>query len=195
MRVAKQPERTPITDLQEMLRLINYESPLSYDGLYGTETDGEVRHFQRENGLPETGVVDGETWEAIRKAYKRQLVLQGQAEPLRIVLQPNQVIGKNSDNLHVFLLQALLLAMKELYLDVPAVKVTGILDAPTARALIWFQERAGLEPSGELDKLTWKYLVHEYRQIIGDGSGSFPVRIQQLPESPDEALRRGTTQT
>ena len=182
MRVAKQPERTPITDVQEMLRLLNYDSPLSYDGLYGTETDKEVRRFQRENGLPETGVVDGDTWEAIRKAYRRALVLQGQAEPLRIVLQPNQVIGKNSDNLHVYLLQALLLAMKELYLDVPPVKVTGILDSPTARALVWFQERAGLPTTGELDKLTWKHLVHEYRQLIGDGTGSFPVRTLQLPE-------------
>lgn len=193
MRVAKQPERTPITDLQEMLRLITPDTPLSYDGLYGSETERDVRRFQRENGLPETGVVDGDTWEAIRKAYQRQLVLQGQAEPLRIVLQPNQVIGKNSDNLHIFLLQALLLAMKELYLEVPPVKVTGILDAPTERALIWFQERAGLEPSGELDKLTWKYLVHEYRQIIGDGTGSFPVRIQQLPESSEDQRRSTST--
>jgi peptidoglycan hydrolase-like protein with peptidoglycan-binding domain len=193
MRVAKQPERTPITDLQEMLRLINPDTPLSYDGLYGSETERDVRRFQRENGLTETGVVDGDTWEAIRKAYQRQLVLQGQAEPLRIVLQPNQVIGKNSDNLHIFLLQALLLAMKELYLEVPPVKVTGILDAPTERALIWFQERAGLEPSGELDKLTWKYLVHEYRQIIGDGTGSFPVRIQQLPETPEDQRRSTST--
>ena len=193
MRVAKQPERTPITDLQEMLRLINPDTPLSYDGLYGSETERDVRRFQRENGLTETGVVDGDTWEAIRKAYQRQLVLQGQAEPLRIVLQPNQVIGKNSDNLHIFLLQALLLAMKELYLEVPPVKVTGILDAPTERALIWFQERAGLEPSGELDKLTWKYLVHEYRQIIGDGTGSFPVRIQQLPESSEDQRRSTST--
>lgn len=193
MRVAKQPERTPITDVQEMLRLINYDSPLSYDGLYGTETEGDVRRFQRENGLPETGVVDGDTWEAIRKAYQRALVLQGQAEPLRIVLQPNQVIGKNSDNLHVYLLQALLLAIKELYLDVPPVKLTGILDAPTSKALTWFQERAGLPPTGELDKLTWKHLVHEYRQIIGDGTGSFPVRIQQLPESPEDQRRSTPT--
>ncbi len=192
MRVAKQPERTPITDLQEMLRLIEPEARLSYDGHYGPETEQNVRNFQRKNGIKESGVADFETWEAIRKAYKSQQILLGQAEPLQIVLQPNQVIGKGSDNLHLYLIQALLTALRQLYLDVPPLRITGVLDEPTARALLWFQQRAGLPQSGELDKLTWRHLAHEYRQIVGDGSGSFPIRNAQAPENPNAVLQRGS---
>ena len=85
----------------------------------------------------------------------------------------------------------LLTALAQLYSDVPPFRITGILDEPTARALVWFQERAGLPQSGELDKLTWRHLAHEYRQTIGDGSGSFPIRIAQAPESPNETQTRG----
>ena len=193
MRVAKQPERTPITDLQEMLRLIDPDTKLSYDGHYGPETERDVRNFQRKNGLKESGVADFETWEAIRKAYKTQQILLGQAEPLRIILHPNQVIGRGSDNLHLYLIQALLTALRQLYLDVPPLRITGVLDEPTARAIGWFQARAGLPQSGDVDKLTWRQLVHEYRQIVGDGSGSFPVRVAQIPEDPNAALQRGSS--
>ena len=192
MRVAKQPDRTPITDLQEMLRLIEPESNLSYDGHYGPETEQTVRNFQRKNGIKESGVADFETWEAIRRAYKTQQILLGQAEALQIILQPNQVIGRGSDNLHLYLIQALLTALRQLYLDVPPLRITGVLDEPTARALLWFQQRAGLPQSGELDKLTWRHLAHEYRQIVGDGSGSYPIRNAQTPENPNAVLQRGS---
>lgn len=190
MRVAKQPERTEITDLQEMLRLIDPSTTLSFDGHYGPETERDVRAFQRDNGLPETGAVDLDTWQVIRKEYKKQQVLQGQAYPLQIVLQPNQVIERGSDNLHLYLIQALLTALKQFYLDMPAFRITGILDDPTARALVWFQDRAGLPKNGEVDKLTWKHLAHEYRQVVGDGTGSFPIRVAQPPVDPNEALQR-----
>lgn len=183
MRVAKQPERTPITDLQEMLRLIDPSSKLGYDGIYGEETEESIRNYQTQNNLPQTGQVDHDTWRSIRKTYKEQKIFQGPAHPLLLVLQPNQVIRKGSDNLHLYMMQAVLTALRQFYLDVPPFSITGILDEPTSKAVIWFQERAGLPANGEIDKRTWAHLAHEYRQVVGDGSGSFPIRSAQDPST------------
>ncbi len=177
MRVAKQPDRTPVTDLQEMLRLIDPTANLGYDGIYGEATAGAVKKLQQEQGLPETGEVDQDTWKAIRKRYKDQQILLGQAHPLLLVLQPNQVIEKGSDNLHLYMMQGVLTALGQFYTDVPPFAITGVLDEPTSQAVIWFQERAGLPQSGEIDKKTWASLAHEYRQVVGDGTGRFPVRM------------------
>ena len=48
MRVAKQPDRTPVTDLQEMLRLIDPTSALGYDGIYGEATEKAVKQVQKQ---------------------------------------------------------------------------------------------------------------------------------------------------
>ncbi|MBQ7871786.1 MAG: peptidoglycan-binding protein [Oscillospiraceae bacterium] len=172
----------PITDLQKMLRVIYRKSPLAWDGHFGEDTRRAVLAFQRENGLPTTGVADLPTWEAIRAAYRRNLEEQEQAAPLEIVLQPYQVIEPGSDNLHLYLIQALLLALRDVYPEVPPLAVTGILDVPTQDAVIWFQDLAGLPASGAVDRRTWKHLAHQYRLTVGDGTGTYPARVQQQPE-------------
>ncbi len=183
MRVAKQPESTPITDLQEMLRLIDPTLSLGYDGLYGKETAAAVEAFQRSRGLPPTGQTDLETWQAVRSAYKEQQLLLGKAHPLYLVLQPNQVIEKGSDNIHLYVIQGALTALGQFYEDLPPFAITGTLDPPTAAAILWFQDKAGLPQTGDLDKKTWAHLAHEYRQVVGDGTGSFPIRTAQLPQN------------
>ena len=40
----------------------------------------------------------------------------------------------------------------------------------------WLQACCDLPQSGELDKNTWRFLAHEYRSMVGDGTGTFPVR-------------------
>ena len=179
MRVAKQPDRTPVTDLQEMLRLIDPTLALGYDGIYGEATAKAVKELQKDKGLPETGEVDERTWDAIRKEYKEQQIFLGQAHPLLLVLQPNQVIEKGSDNVHLYMMQGVLTALGQFYADAPTFAITGILDEPTSRAVLWFQERAGLPQSGEIDKKTWASLAHEYRQVVGDGTGRYPVRVNE----------------
>lgn len=172
----------PVADLQKMLRVIFRNDPLARDGHFGEDTRRAVLAFQRGNGLPTTGVADLATWEAIRASYRRHLEEQEQAAPLEIVLQPYQVIEPGSDNAHLFLIQALLLALREFYPEVPPLEVTGILDVPTQDAVIWFQDLAGLPVSGAVDRRTWKHLAHQYRLTVGDGTGTYPVRIQQQPD-------------
>ena len=192
MRVGRQPEVTPITDLQEMLRMIYPDTQLSKDGQFGEETKREVARFQKDFALPITGVADIDTWDAIHREYERASIDQGQAEPLLIVLQPSQVLKLGSNNTHLYLIQGILTAISRYYDQMPVVNFTGVLDAPTETAIKWFQVRAGLPVTGEIDKHTWRHLAKHYRSIVGDGSGSYPVRIAQQPAPQNEALERGT---
>lgn len=184
MRVAKQPESTPITDLQEMLRLIDPTLSLGYDGRYGPETATAVESFQKENGLSPTGKTDQETWDAIRNSYKESEIYLGKAHPLLLVLQPNQVIERGSDNVHLYVMQGALTALGQFYEDLPPFAITGVLDEPTAQAVIWFQDRAGLPQTGNIDRKTWTHLAHEYRQVVGDGTGAFPIRAPKSDTAP-----------
>ncbi|MFQ5562817.1 MAG: chitosanase [Parvularculaceae bacterium] len=52
--------------IQELLRAAGYE--VAVDGQYGPKTAGAVKVFQLDRGLPDTGVVDGPTYEALTAA-------------------------------------------------------------------------------------------------------------------------------
>ena len=179
MSFATQPEYAPIHDLQTMLRTVVPEQGLGRDGIYGTETRDAVKAFQRQQGLPENGETDEATWHALVRDFKYKEVLRAPAEPLQIVLQPFQVISLGSDNLHVYLIQGMLNALGQLYLDIPTLPMTGILDEATAEGLRWLQRNSGQKETGELDKHTWRNLTHQYRTMVGDGTGKFPIRKVQ----------------
>ncbi|MBE6928426.1 MAG: hypothetical protein E7467_08085 [Ruminococcaceae bacterium] len=179
MRIGRQPLTTPVTDLQEMLRAVYPESTLSKDGYFGEETKALLERFQHEQNLPVNGIADEDTWNALSDAFDEANTFYGEAEPLLIVLQPNQVLQKGSKNTHLYLLQGILIALSRYYDQMPIVRSTGILDADTGNALSWFQERSELPVTGELDKKTWRHLAKHYRTIVGDGSGSFPIRIAE----------------
>lgn len=176
MSFANWPENAPIHELQVLLRTVERENELKVDGIFGEETEAALKEFQKAQGMAVTGVADEETWNALRDAYAAARVVQGPAEPLCIVLQPGQVIQKGSANLHLPLMQAMLFALGRLLIEVPPVRMTGVLDEETQQAVRWLQALAGLEITGEIDKRTWRALARQYRLTIGDGSGSFPVR-------------------
>ena len=63
----------PVQNLQYMLRRLgtrySFLPKLATDGLFGEETLEAVMLFQRELAPPVTGVVDGRTWDAIRREW------------------------------------------------------------------------------------------------------------------------------
>ena len=58
-----------VKDLQRMLRIVADSWPqlpsVSVDGVFGEQTLEGVMVFQRDSGLPVTGVVDSATWKAL----------------------------------------------------------------------------------------------------------------------------------
>lgn len=156
----------PIRSLQTMLRVIAEDDPTHMrivpDGIYGPETVRAVAVFQRNHGLPVTGVTDQGTWEAIVAIYEPALVRRDAAFPLDIILNPGQVIRKGERHPNLYLAQAMLMVLSQVYGSIGQPSQTGILDDATADALASFQQLSGLPMTGHLDKHTWKHLALQY---------------------------------
>lgn len=176
MSLGNRPDFAPVHNIQQMLRTALPDDGLVIDGIFGKETEDAVRRFQKSQDMEPTGVADENTWVALKRAYNHEQVLFEKAEPLRIVLQPHQVLTKGTNNSHMYLVQALLLALSLYISQLPHLTVNGKLDAETEKSIRLLQKAADLPETGELDKHTWSHLVHLYRSFIGDGTGAFPVR-------------------
>ena len=159
-----------------MLRTALSDDGLVIDGIFGKETEDALRRFQKSQDMEPTGVADENTWVVLKRAYNHERVLFDKAEPLQIVLQPHQVLTKGTNNSHMYLVQALFMALSLYLTQLPHLTVNGKLDSDTEKSIRLLQKAADLPETGELDKHTWCHLVHLYRCFIGDGSGAFPVR-------------------
>lgn len=172
----QQPFFAPIDELQEMLRILAPKDGPYETGVFGKHTQKAVEHFQQANGLPATGVVDAKTWSKLKSAYQTERIDRQAASPLEIVMQPHQVMERGCNNTNVFLVQAMIKALDQYIPSLPTVDVNGRLDSKTEKAIKWLQACCDLPQSGEVDKNTWRFLTHEYRSMVGDGTGTFPVR-------------------
>ncbi|MGN1016368.1 MAG: peptidoglycan-binding protein [Faecousia sp.] len=156
----------PIRALQTMLRVIAEDDPshptLVPDGIYGPETMAAVSHFQRRHGLGVTGVTDLPTWEAIVAHYHPALIRVTSAQPLDIILDPGQIIRKGESNPHMYLVQAMLTVLSEVYHSIPRPTHSGLLDDATSDSIAMLQGLSTLPMTGELDKITWKHLALHY---------------------------------
>lgn len=156
----------PVRSLQTMIRVIAQNDPnqpsLIPDGIYGVQTTGAVSAFQRNHGLPTTGVTDQTTWDAIVAAYEPALIVAGPAQPLEIILDSGEILKRGSTDPDIYIVQAVLTVLSDAYGSITPPGHSGILDEPTAVSLITFQEMVGLPQSGELDKLTWRQLALHY---------------------------------
>ena len=153
----------PIRSLQTMLRVIaendsSYET-LVPDGIYGNATMSAVARFQRNHGMPVTGITDQDTWDAIVSEYEPALINVDEAQSIDVILSPGQVLRLGERSPYLYLAQAMLTVLAEVYGSVGTPAQTGILDHLTADSLASFQSLAGLPMTGNLDKITWKHLA------------------------------------
>lgn len=156
----------PIRSIQTMLRTIASIEPNQMnvipDGINGPQTAAAVRSFQRRQGLNPTGVADQLTHERLVLEFERARIEAEKAHPVQINLDPGQVLRRGERNPHLYLVQSMLTVLHMLEPRIPAPPHTGILDAQTSEALAVYQTLAGLPPTGELDKHTWKNLTLHY---------------------------------
>lgn len=156
----------PIRSLQTMLRVIAEDDPrlptLVPDGVYGPTTLQSISAFQRLYGLPITGITDQNTWDRIVSVYEPALIRIGPAEPIEIIIDPGQVFRLGESNAYIYLLQGILTQLANENPTITTPTYSGVLDDPTSQALAAFQLLAGLPTTGELDKITWKYLVKQF---------------------------------
>ena len=156
----------PVRSLQTMLRTIAEDQGRKIsvipDGIYGSQTMSEVSAFQRRKGLPVTGVTNQATWDAIVDEFTPARTRVTAAEPLEIVLNPNEVIRKTESHPVVYIAQGILILLSDVYESITPPTMSGVLDIPTSDSLESFQILSLLPATGELDKITWKHLALHY---------------------------------
>ena len=175
----------PVRSLQTMLRVIAEDDPtfptVVPDGIYGHTTMAAVTEFQRRQGLPLTGITDQATWDSIVPEYQKALIRVNRAEPIEIIMDPSQVFVLGDEGPYIYLMQSLLIWLSKDYDTIQPPEHTGIFDRQSSQALSAFQALAGLEQTGTLDKITWKYLSRHFtlnahhnsnRNIINANSGN-----------------------
>ena len=170
----------PVRSLQTMLRVIAEDDgrlpAVVPDGIYGPTTMHAVTTFQRLQGLPVTGLADQPTWELIVKAYEPALIRIGKAQPIEIIMDPGQVFRRNDISPYIYLLQSMLTQLSKDHPSIQPTGHTGILDDATSDSLAAFQALANLPITGELDKITWKHLVHQFTLNAHHNAVFGPVR-------------------
>ena len=156
----------PVRSLQTMLRVISEHNgsvpTVIPDGIYGNETRDAVTTFQRNNGLPATGITDQKTWEMIVDQYDDAIIFIGKAQPIEIIMDPNRiyVLGDRSPNL--YLAQSILDYLSSIHKSITPPSRGGILDDPTAASILSFQNLARLPATGNLDRKTWQQLSKQF---------------------------------
>ena len=163
----------PIRSLQTMLRVLAEDDrtlpAVVPDGIYDQQTMQAVTAFQQRYHLPVTGITNQATWDAIVAAYEPALIRADKAQPIEIIMDPGQIYIRGDYDPNIYLLQAILQYLSTIHNDITAPGNNGLLDDATAEALAGFQLLAGLPPTGELDKVTWKYLATQFALNANDG--------------------------
>jgi len=156
----------PIRSLQTMLRVLAEDDDrlqtVVPDGIYGPTTMNAVSTFQRQQGLPVTGIVDQQTWDSIVLNYEPALIRIGKAQPIEIVMDPGQVFRSGDSSPYIYLLQSMLTQLSKDHPTIMPPAHSGIMDDSTILSLTAFQLLSSLPVTGEFDKITWKHLVHQF---------------------------------
>ena len=165
----------PVRSLQTMLRTLaeyddRYERVVP-DGVYSPQTMRAVAQFQRNHGIPVTGVTDQRTWDEIVGRYEPAQIFVDEAQPVEIILNPNEVLSFGQNSPYLYVAQAMLIVLADTYGSIGTPSVSGVLDAPTADAISSFQSLIGLPVTGDLDKHTWKHLALHFPLAANLGKG------------------------
>lgn len=156
----------PIRSLQTMLRTISlfndeYERIIP-DGIYGPETQNAISTFQRNWGLPVTGITDRRTWEEIVRQYDEAVVSLSPAQPVDFQMRNELPYSRGDHSARVKMAQCMLCWIADRYACVCPPNDSGTMDEMMVNSVSEFQNLNALPVTGKLDKTTWKHLVLQF---------------------------------
>lgn len=162
-----------ISDIQTYLREIhqsgaNVRSVIP-DGIYGQRTRDAVSDFQRSTGIPETGEVNKDTWNAIYAAYddaRRNLNMQEGITPFPAL---DEIMTEGDSGTSVLMLQAMLNTIAGMHINIAMNDMNGYYGENTALAVSEIQAASGLTPTGQTDIRTWNTIVRIFNAAAEDG--------------------------
>lgn len=163
----------PVRTLQYMLRRLSTRYPflplLVDTGTFDETTLEAVMRFQRQMGLPVTGVVDLRTWELMRDMWLGMEMQSMPPRPLRPFPDRDYRVTPGMAGDYIVLPQTIFQILAQRVDGIETSTPDGVhLDA-SVRNVQWLQRVGGLEPNGVLDGRTWDLLVRLYEMLISTG--------------------------
>lgn len=127
--------------------------------VYDEALQASVLSAQRVFGLPQTGTVGEEDWNAFyNAAVALYTVTPAAARPRPDGVWPGYTLAQGSAGPAVLQVQRWLNVLGGVYCGFPFVEETGVLDAATLAVLEQYQIDRGLSPIGVVDNATWERL-------------------------------------
>ena len=138
----------PVSSLQYMLRQLSatyqFLPRLVVDGVFGERTLEAVMRFQREAGLPVTGVVDQATWNAIRDAWLSQQSKTSYSRPTRIFPSEGIQVHEGETKEYLIVPQTMFNILAKQFEGIAPCEADGCNGPASAENIRWLQKAAGL---------------------------------------------------
>ena len=116
--------------------------------------------FQNKYNITTNGIVDANTWKALKEAYDQTLAMIPKEYLSNIdELYPGLFLSKGMEGDNIINLQRFLYLICEKSHDIPGVKVNGIFDSLTEQSVKAIQRRYNLEENGVVGPGTWYRIV------------------------------------
>jgi hypothetical protein len=153
----------PIRALQQMLRAISFVQPEITRLI-------PVSEFQRSAGLPVTGEANLATFEAIVRAYDSAMELLSPAQAPILLFPATLEIQPGQSHPFLYLVQAMLLALRQEFPEFIHAAVSGHLDQNTQQNLMLLQSLSSLPMTGALDLRSYNMLARLFRNTFDRSS-------------------------
>lgn len=142
---------------------------LDITGTFEEQTKNAVISFQRNNQLPETGVVGSTTWDEIYRQFigiVDTVFLQNLATAIPAEPFPGIVLTQGMSGPSITSLQQYLNTISLTHISITPVPVTGTFDEATVQAVREYQTFAGLPVTGQVDETTWNSIINTYKDVV-----------------------------
>ncbi len=159
--------------LQTYLRQLAYHDndipKVVIDGIFEEQTREALRAFQRKYELTPNGIADKRTWDLLYKKYLESVDENSIAESLLVFpIRPDGFFYKTGDSGYGVGIIQMLLDSLDIYYDFGELAIDQKFGDQTERAVRIFQEKNGIEPSGNVDKKTWNLLAEQMNYLHRD---------------------------
>lgn len=167
-----------ISDMQVRLQAAGYLKG-GIDGVYGDDTTRAVRNFQKDKGIPVSGVIDEMTYAALRNVDGSSAPAPAASSSSEETAAGGSMYSIGDSGAEVTSIQRKLKKMG--YLDGG---VDGIYGGDTSSAVKAFQRDQGLSATGMVDGDTLSTLTSAYASYSGESvlepgdSGSKVIKLQ-----------------
>ncbi len=138
-------------------------------GVYSSGTRDTVRAFQRYFDLPQTGIINEETWNKIVSVYY-SILENIPEEEMALERYPGEPIRQGAEGENVLFIQRALNSIRNTISGINYVSQDGRFGPATATAVRQFQQFFSLTPDGIVGPTTWERIVEVYYATLNAGT-------------------------